>query len=404
MLLRWLTGYFVSLAVMPSQFLGEYDTGSTTDWSDVQQREGVTITNHQVDSTNAAKIDFSEIHQNKKFPKAKDQKVIIHAVGNGDFYENHMRDYVRLAKKYPSYKMVGFNFRGTVASKGRAWSENDWIDDCIAVIEHYRKQGIATENILLNGHSMGGAITTMAAAKLYLQDVAKAKKANRTVKDVKSVKLINNRSFSNLADEIIVSLLGKSASAAITGILYGSLIGLIAGFSMLASIAVVTAALFATLYTTPMVVQNLLYPWMNGLLWLTFGTMDAASAYKSLPEGAVDHIVAKHDAVIQNKAGLHHALKSRNTARKKQLRDIIQQEKNPAKVKAAEAELLNLKDSKVRYSDNPAHGFEAHNADLNMLSTYHKLRARSAEDKLPQQLSAEDVMDNKIQRLFKAKA
>lgn len=407
MLLRWLTGYFVSLAVMPSQLVPEYNATYDIDWAErrrSRKEANTAITNYQIDSTGNAKVDFCEVRLDQKQLAAKDQKVIMYAVGNGDFYENHMQDYILLAQKYPGYKIVGFNFRGTMNSKGRAWSENDWINDCLAVVEHYRKQGILTHNMMLNGHSMGGAIITMAAAKLYQHDLAKAQKANTPIKKVKSVKLINNRSFANLTDEIIVSLLGKKASAVITGVLYGALIGLVVGVSLLASIAVATAALFALSYASQKSVQNLLHPWVKGLLWLTFGTMDAASAYKSLPVNAVDHIVAKHDAVIQNEAGLHHALKQHNASKKAQLCQVIQQEKNPAKIKAAETELLNLKDSKVRYSDDPAHGFEAHDAPLRQFSTYHKLRSRNTSDKLPKQLLGEEVIDNKIQRLFKAKA
>lgn len=400
MILRKLTGYFISLAVMPSQTLHHANNPELARFRLNKKLENVEIANRQIDATNGARIDFCEVSANDLKLK-KDQKVIIHAVGNADAYEQHVLEYIDLAEKHPDYRVVGFNFRGTMQSRGRAWSEEDWVADVIAVVEYYKAQGIPTQNILLNGHSMGGALTALAAAKLYQQELAKAKNQNLPASTAQSVKLINNRSFSNLTDEIIISILGNKISAAIVGIFYGALLGFALGVSLLGSIAALSAVLVASLLYTEKLTQNLLRPWLKGLLWLTFGTIDAAFAYKSLPEEATDYLVAKNDIIIMKGAGMHDALKPRNTAKKAELRHVMAQSQNQTQIKEALETLLNLKDSKVESPPNQQ-GAHSHVAPLAQLKTYHKLR--SAAGNLPPQIRASEVMENKIERLFKAKA
>jgi hypothetical protein len=113
---------------------------------------------------------------------------------------------------------------------------------------------------------------------------------------------------------------------------------------------------------------------------------------------------AKHDAVIKDPASIHHALRPTLSERKVQLREILKSSnKNDEKYLEAQEELMNLKDCKVRYDDQPDNGFVAHNAPLDQLFTYHKLRASDTKEQndFPLQISGAQVMENKINRLFK---
>lgn len=402
MLLRWLIGYPLSLAIMPSQFTPEYNPIYDIDYAELRKtrhHNGISITNRKVGSTNKANIDFSELTvvTSKKPTPIKEQKIIIHAQGNGDFYENHMDEYANLARKYPDYRIIGFNFRGTMASKGRAWSENDWVEDATSVVNYYRKKGISTENILLSGHSMGGALLTLAAARIYQRDLALAEKNKVNKSKIESVRLINNRSFANLTDEFIISILGSKGSAVIAGLFYGSLFSISLGAI---AITITIGALLTLSLFTDKLSYLLLKPWVKGALWLGFGTMEVADAYKSLPQHSVDHIVAKHDSMIKDKAGLHNALRPQTRVTKSKLREDLN---NPCLKKAALEKLISIKDSKIRYNDDPKEGFLAHMAPLFCLTTYHKLRNQKTTDKKPRQISGEEVLTTKIDRLFNIK-
>ncbi|MBN9287446.1 MAG: hypothetical protein BGO43_01825 [Gammaproteobacteria bacterium 39-13] len=407
MFLRWITGFPISLALMPAQFLTEYNSLYDIDYAALRKsrkENGVVISNHVIDSTRQAKIDFCEVMSDvpRKIP-LKDQKIIIHGMGASDFYENHLSEYAHLAKKHPHYRVVGFNFRGVMASKGRAWSEEDWINDTIAVVKYYRKQGVPWRNILLHGHSMGGAILTMAAAKIYQENKEKAQKRNSKNTIVKCVGLINNRSFANLTDEIIISFLQRKESAILTGIVYGALLGIALNISLLLSMFIVTSMLLATLSVSEKLTQGLLRPWLEVALWLTFGKMNAVSAYKKLPDEVVDYVVVKNDGIIKDKAGLHHALKPLNKIKKSRFKTMLENAKGNKFIQTARDALLNLKDSKLHLEEEPERGFRAHVAPLSQLSTYHRYRTQHTNDKLPRQLSGEKVLENKLRRLLKAK-
>jgi effector protein SdbA len=366
----------------------------------------IKITNRETHAPGLSLIDFCEIETLNNKTSAKNQKIIIHAVGNGDCYEHHMDEYIAVAKKFPNYRIIGFNFRGTLRSIGRNSSEDNFISDPIAIVRYLKVRGIQPQNILFNGHSLGGALLTLAAAKMYQDDLNQAHKAGKDLKKVKSVKLINNRSFANLTDEILATFIPQKGSALIAGMIYGTLLCLLLGsiLSMLSAIAATSIALVGASFISEKISQTLLRPWLKGLLWLTFGTLDAASAYKSLPEDCVDHIVAKRDGVIKEHAGIHHALRPINKAKKAALREIITQSKDSKTKAAAMHELRHLKDSKVTAIDTGTDGNTIHNASLDMLFTYHKLRHHKDNDHLPTQISAEKVMEQKITRLFKTKA
>lgn len=397
MIFRRLTGYALSLILMPSQSLKSLpdstDEGISTD-------RQLNIANSLIKSTKDASLDLWEVSASNK--SIKDKKIIIHAVGNGDCYENHKAEFVSLAKRNPDYHVVGFNFRGTLKSTGYARSEDDWIDDAVAVVMHFHNQGVPYENILLNGQSLGAAILTMAAAKIYKTNQDEAKAKGLDPKAAQSVKLLNVRSFSTLTDEIIHSILGKIGSATLAGIIYGSIIGLGLGISLITPAILGSALLLCTNLITFKVTETLVRPLIQGFLYLSFGTMDAATAYKSLPEECVDHIVAKNDAVIKDPAGMHAALRENNRVKKTQYRKILL-ENNDAPSKAqALSDLLNIKDTKIKCDKKAANicgteGMTAHNVSLQLMHTYHKARGHSGNE----QIAGDEVLARKVKRLFK---
>lgn len=407
-LLSNLFGYYISQVIMPSQSFLKKLLAKIPNVSN-QNTSSYKITQGFVDSTQGAKINFCEV-VSKPIPTIKkNQKIIIHLQGNGDIYENHIAEYIQEAKKYPGVKIVGFNSRNVRKSTGLPKSQEDWVDDAIALIRHYQKKGSKLEDIILSGHSLGAAILTMAGAKIYQEEKKIAAQSNGK-KKAQSVKIINNRSFSTLADEVLESILGGVGSAIVCGFIYGTLF---ASFFSLIPALIGSLALVGLGKIFPNIPKILLRPITVGVLKLTFGTMDALSAYKSLPNDSKTHIVAKDDLNIVLKASLHYGLKPINSKIKKTLREQIaetekaikQTSKKNKKAKLINKmaflkdELFNLKDSKLRYSQEPASNM-AHNCNLSYLRTYHKLRQQSDTSALPKQITGEEVMENKLKRFL----
>jgi hypothetical protein len=151
-------------------------------------------------------VDHLKFYQypNKSIKITKYSKVILYAVGNSDCAENHLFELQQISNKYKDKNVIvaGMNFRNVSNCHGQVTSEEDWINDAIAIINHYRKLGIPPNQILLNGHSLGAAILTMAAAKIFKDEVAtlKHKKKNPSQAEINNCapRLISNRSFTAL--------------------------------------------------------------------------------------------------------------------------------------------------------------------------------------------------------------
>lgn len=405
MLFRWLFGSMVSKMMMPSQALpkdarpiGDPHHYMKSNYPKIHFNEGQLTSLDKM-----ASINYAEFSQ-KPLNHFKDQKVIIHATGNNDFYENHFNEYISLAEHYPNHRIVAFNFRGTKKSAGTAWSEDNWVNDVQSLVKHYQNQGIDLENILLHGHSMGGALVTMAAAKIRKEEKRLSDEAGKELRMVKSVKVLNNRSFVNATEFILRVILQNKGAALLAGLIYGSLLGL--AFGLLLHVSVFTCAIMcATLllsisFVTNKVSFGLMRPLVQGILWLTFGTLDAGSAYQSLRKSAVDYITAKNDIAIKKEVGIHDLLRPSNHLRKAELRAIVTQNNDARDKREALSELLNIKDSKVVYADNPLNGFAAHHCPLSQLYTRHKARGHSGNP----QISGQEVMYQKIDRLLKSGA
>lgn len=382
-------GRSISKIVMHSQLFPRYDFDTVEHWQEFCKswNMDVNIQRMSIDSTSGAKLDLCEIYCNTNL--TRHNKVIIYTMAAGDLYERHLKEYIILAKKFPDYKIVCFNFRNVQASTGVVSCEDDWIEDTIAVIENVRNQKYPLTDILITGHSLGGAIATIAAAQIYSRECQE-----------NSLKLINERSFSTLTNEILHSFLRGPGSGLVSGIIYGGISYTFLGRTVAVAVG---ASLLGFGFLYPKLPKLLLKPWIEFFITHSFGNLDGLSAFKILPEGAKDYIVAENDLIIDKLSGLHHGLKTSNTEKKNSIRSEIEQYNNidEAHVRRLNEELLNIKDSKLYYeSPNGTRigdGLLSHFLPLNALSTNHKMRL----DAYPlEQVSGEEVMVRKIQRLF----
>lgn len=343
----------------------------------IQNNQNVALQYLNVNSTHGARINFCELrHTTQQLPLQK-RKIIIHAEGNFQRYESFMNGYVNEARRHPECTIVAFNYRNVGESRGIATSQNDWIEDAVSVVNYYRVQGVPTENILLNGYSLSGAILTLAAAKIYAQDKAQNNQA-------KSLKLINNRSFSDLSEMVMRFFLPGRRKAILNTFIYLACTALYFSWPMTAFLT--TAVLLSSTVSESIACQ-LLKPWIKLILWLNFGTLNAIKAYNSLPASAKDYIVAKNDQNIQERPSLHLALKPQRTIAQRQLRESMVG-KTGEQIQKLAAELTNIKDCKL--VGDP--GINEHLVNLSFLRTAHQNRTVT--------ITGEQVMDNKIRRLL----
>lgn len=412
-------GPFVSRLIMPAQncIIQEHRDISGS----VSAVPGETI--KTVASTQGATIDVFEVAGTSVDAiDIKNQKVFIHLHGSCIYYDVFKEFYRKLAKGNPDHRIVGFNCRNVQYSKGIATCEDDWVDDAVAVIRDYEKQGISLENIVLIGHSLGGAILTMAAARIYQEELAsKGKQAAR------SVKVFSNRSFSTVAHVVAEWLSGGKIGGLVDGLFFGGIYLTIKTISVLFNagfLASVTAGLISSLYIVgitallvgvghifpakPTLAKPFIRLLVDGFLRLSFGPIDALSAYKLLPDNAKDHVMVKDDEVIPPKASLHYGLKPINSPRKQALRERIEKankailnggvdEALQKELRDCTEELLNLKDSKLRLSSTNFLSTEAHNWDPGFLRTYHKNRGKLG---MPKQTDGAEIVQRKLVRMF----
>lgn len=406
MFLRKVLGGFISKIIMPSQLKYADQTRNQLNYFLAQY--GGLIRFQNISTTMESQAALFEYSNDNRI--GKDTKVILHTYGNGDCAENHLQELVEMGKENPNMVIAGMNFRN-VASSGASpvHSEQDWIDDILRVVEHYRKKGISLNNILLNGHSLGGAIATMAAAQLYQQELKKAGKSETDLSAQQkleySPRLLNNRSFSSLADEIMISLLKGSGTGMIAATLFASVAAIFATTTVAGAIA---AGILTVGVVYPQAVEFFVRPFLNALLWTVFGTMNAFNAYQALPEGAKDYVIAKDDAVILERATIHHQLKTQRKAQKQKLKEIVMSDKKCPLVQKRDAlsALLNIKDCKLVFADDGKLSLEAHNNSLSLLKTKHQVRKLKVP--LCEAIMGDDVqvtgayvLNQKIQKLLR---
>ncbi len=110
-------------------------------------------------------------------------RIIIHCRGNMELYQQLQSELIDSAQQTGAL-MVGFNLPSVAGSAKVELTTQVLVDAIKNVVLYYQnKTGINFNNIILQGHSLGAALATIAAEQLH--------QSNQTVR------LVNGRSFAN---------------------------------------------------------------------------------------------------------------------------------------------------------------------------------------------------------------
>eukprot|EP01062_Namystynia_karyoxenos_P056166 TRINITY_DN47126_c0_g1_i1.p1 TRINITY_DN47126_c0_g1~~TRINITY_DN47126_c0_g1_i1.p1 ORF type:complete len:552 (+),score=140.33 TRINITY_DN47126_c0_g1_i1:108-1658(+) len=137
---------------------------------------------------------------------------VIWANANGVSLEENV-EFAGVLAKALDCSVLLFNYRGVGRSTGRIHRGEDLVDDTIAVLRYVTEQRhVATANVTVHGHSMGGAAAVLAVARLGLRDAA----------------VVNDRSFASLTLTAKAILGSEKALSVGTLSLAGATLGLLA--------------------------------------------------------------------------------------------------------------------------------------------------------------------------------
>ncbi len=112
-----------------------------------------------------------------------ERKFVILPLPHKQNYISWIKD-MNYTSKHIGCSTIGFNYRGADYSKGKTWTNDNMVHDVIAQVQYLLARGAKPENIGIEGQCLGGAVATIAAAKLH--------------EDGYKVKLYNERSFRSL--------------------------------------------------------------------------------------------------------------------------------------------------------------------------------------------------------------
>ncbi len=179
-----------------------------------------------------------------------ERKFIIACMARSQNYIFWLKDFYTSAKNI-GCSVVGFNYRGIDYSKGFIESQDDMINDALAQAQRLLELGVRPENIAFEGMSLGGAVATIAAARMHDQGF--------------KVSLYNERSYRSLIRLMIGYIMPKSDS---------SLWNPITWFKYIA--------------------VGLTYLFLAPIIWLEGWHLDAASAWDRIPMEYKDYSVARN--------------------------------------------------------------------------------------------------------------
>lgn len=381
-------GHLISKSIVQAQkfkkIIKSIKPIASTDSTEIAEIAEIVEKNIKIKSTGKAIIDAVEVCHRELDCKSTEQKVIIYAYGRKDYYERHLADYYQEALELKTCRVVGFNFRNVQASTGKPLCEQDWIDDAIAVVDYYHKTlNIPLENILISGHSMGAALVTVAAAQVFQREKSK------------SIKIINNRSFSSLPAIVINLTFGGFGSGVFIGIISAATIAIVGSF-ILGPVALVLA--FGVLECSllgglifPSLTKALCRPITEIILYLTFGRIDALAAFHSLPKDSKDYIYAKDDEIIIGTASLAYALKAERKKEKAQAKLVGDHDK------LKELRSRKLMPAPISPDQATMHKSPSYAHDLNLF----KMRTASPKIAEDDALDGQTVHRTMVRRLLK---
>lgn len=98
-----------------------------------------------------------------QLPEA-DQRWVMWLLGNGEVYEFLLQE-LRAVALESGLNLFVFNYRGVASSKGRVTCAGDLVSDTVMCLEYMEDTlAAAPSNVLIMGHSIGGAVGTVARA------------------------------------------------------------------------------------------------------------------------------------------------------------------------------------------------------------------------------------------------
>ncbi len=128
-----------------------------------QEKSEISVKNYFIETSDNLMLDTY-----KFTPKDsnKDSIHIISLCGSGDYVENRL-DYLKNISIKNNSVVIGFNYRGIVNSTGIAKYADDIVNDAIAQVKELLGKGVEPSKIILDGHSLGGAVAALAAKHLH---------------------------------------------------------------------------------------------------------------------------------------------------------------------------------------------------------------------------------------------
>lgn len=136
-----LIGRLLSYLIMPAQ-LEPFSPPPTEEDARIidDMKQQVEITDLKLPSSNNAIIDARQYKNPANMDEDRPEYIILHAVANSTYYESYEYSYA-LEARYYNRTVIGFNFRNVQHSSGIAYSEKDWIDDALTMINFCVEQG-----------------------------------------------------------------------------------------------------------------------------------------------------------------------------------------------------------------------------------------------------------------------
>lgn len=152
--------------VLPAQWR-QPQTITENKITQVENYNAVTIDGGFIYTHDEAALDTIEIipNQIQEVPIEK-RRFIIKFNGNGGQYQDLFENYANDAQTLNA-AVIGFNYRGVGQSIKAPKVFQDLITDGIAQVQRLLSKGANPENILLDGHSLGGGIATMVAQHFH---------------------------------------------------------------------------------------------------------------------------------------------------------------------------------------------------------------------------------------------
>jgi effector protein SdbA len=112
-------------------------------------------------------LESVEISENEEKTKPMaERKFVIACMARNQNYMYWLKDFYTSAKNI-GCTVISFNYHGLDYSTGRAWTQKDLVNDAVAQAQRLLALGVKPENIAFEGMSMGGAIATLATAKMH---------------------------------------------------------------------------------------------------------------------------------------------------------------------------------------------------------------------------------------------